>query len=160
YVLDFKVTECGTYTIVVQGAFAATSPTFRVATGDDLYSQPLKNALNFYQNERDGANFIQTPLRTAASHLNDKHSAAYGSPQFDDDDLIIGALQPTGKTIDASGGWWDAGDYLKFVETHSYTVALMLIGVRDFPKQMGPGGTANFKPEAKFGVQWLQKMWD
>ena len=43
--------------------------------------------------------------------------------------------------IDASGGWWDAGDYLKFVETHSYTVALMLQGVRDFPNQMGAGSS-------------------
>jgi endoglucanase len=63
--------------------------------------------------------------------------------------------------IDASGGWWDAGDYLKFVETHSYTVALMLEGVRDFPNQMGSGSTSsNFTAEAKFGLDWLQKMWD
>ena len=40
-------------------------------------------------------------------------------------------------TIDASGGWWDAGDYLKFVHATSYTDALLLTGVRDFPAQMG-----------------------
>ena len=67
----------------------------------------------------------------------------------------------SGGTIDASGGWWDAGDYLKFVQTHSYTVALMLTGIRDFPQQMGAGaGASNFTNEAKFGLKWLRKMWD
>lgn len=62
--------------------------------------------------------------------------------------------------IDGSGGWWDAGDYLKFVETHTYVVAMMLVGVRDFPGQMGPGSSAsNFTAEAQFGLDWLQPMW-
>jgi endoglucanase len=71
-----------------------------------------------------------------------------------------GTLTATGAVIDASGGWWDAGDYMKFVQTHSYTVALMLIGVRDFPNQMGAGSSSsNFTAEARFGLDWLQKMW-
>lgn len=41
--------------------------------------------------------------------------------------------------INAAAGWWDAGDYLKFVQTTSYTVDLLLAGVRDFPNQMGAG---------------------
>jgi endoglucanase len=159
YPLDFNVGIAGIYTITTDKPFVATSPSFRVGTAKKLYSQALTNTLNFYQNQRDGKNFIPTPLRTAAGHLNDEHTAVYESPQFDSDDLIIGDLIPTGKTIDASGGWWDAGDYLKFVETHSYTLALMLIGMRDFPKQMGTDAQANFTNEAKFGLQWLQKMW-
>jgi endoglucanase len=36
----------------------------------------------------------------------------------------------------------------------------MLIGVRDFPGQMGTGSSAsNFTAEARFGLDWLQKMW-
>ncbi len=58
--------------------------------------------------------------------------------------------------MDASGGWWDAGDCLRFVETTSYTVDLMLPLVRDFPSQAGPGFTA----QAKFGTDWLMKMWN
>ena len=162
YALDFNVSACGTYVILVEGPFSGTSPSFRIARPAELYSQALANALSFYQNERDGENFIPSPLRTAAGHLNDRQAAAYTSPQFDQDDNILGALNPTGKTVDASGGWWDAGDYLKFVQTHSYVVALMLIGVRDFPKEMGrgAGSDANFTAEAKFGLRWLEKMWD
>ncbi len=45
--------------------------------------------------------------------------------------------------IDAAGGWWDAGDYEKYVETASYTTALMEIGIRDFPNQMGADAPVN-----------------
>jgi len=161
YPIDFSVRKADTYTITVGGGALATSPSFRVDTPANLYSTPLTNNLSFFENERDGAGFIASPLRTAAGHLNDAKATVYSSPSFDADDNIIGSLMPTGKTIDAEGGWWDAGDYLKFVQTQSYVVALMLIGVRDFPRQMGrQSTTSNFTDEARFGVNWLQKMWD
>jgi endoglucanase len=161
YALDFAVNSAGTYIITVDGKFPATSLSFRVDTAKRIYSQALRNALSFYQNQRDGEDFIESPLRTAAGHLLDRQANVYRSPQFDSDDFILGDLKPTGVTIDASGGWWDAGDYLKFVQTHSYTLALMLVGIRDFPKQLGAGaGVANFTNEAKFGLDWLLKMWD
>jgi endoglucanase len=132
-----------------------------VDTPKNLYGTPLENNLYFYENERDGPDFIPTPLRTAAGHLNDASAAVYKKPQTDNNDNLIGSLIPTGETINAEGGWWDAGDYLKFVQTHSYVVALMLIGVRDFPRQMGRNSAASdFTNEATFGVNWLQKMWN
>jgi endoglucanase len=161
YALDFdSVSTNGTFTISVSGSITASSPSFQINTGANLYATPLANTLYFYENERDGANFIATPLRTAAGHLNDAHAKVYFTPTFNKKDNA-GPLTPTGATMDASGGWWDAGDYLKFVETHSYVVAMMLVGVRDFPNQMGAGSTtSNFTAEAKFGLDWLQKMWD
>ena len=72
-----------------------------------------------------------------------------------------GDLSPLGARIDASGGWWDAGDYLKFLQTASYTTAVLLTGVRDFPAQMGSGSsTSDFTAEARFGTDWLLRMWD
>lgn len=161
YGLDFQLASAGSYTIVVSGPITAKSPGFKVDTPANLYSSALANALYFYQNERDGANFIPTALRTAAGHLNDATASVYNTPMFTKNDQIIGDLVPTGAVINASGGWWDAGDYIKFVETHSYAVALMLAGVRDFPGQMGSGSpNANFINEAKFGLDWLQEMWN
>jgi endoglucanase len=56
---------------------------------------------------------------------------------------------------------WDAGDYLKFVETTSYTVAMLGVGVRDFPGQMGADAEgSDFTAEVKFGTDFIQKMWD
>src|SRR6266849_8045150 len=162
YALDFNsAATAGTYTISVSGPIPATSPSFRIDTAANLYSTPLANTLYFYENERDGPNFIPTALRTAAGHLNDASAKVYFTPSMNKNGRFSGDLTPTGAVIDASGGWWDAGDYLKFVQTHSYTVSLLLIGVRDFPNQMGAGSaTSNFTNEAKFGLDWLQKMWD
>lgn len=160
YALDFdSFVTVGSYTISVSGPFAATSPSFKIDSAANLYSTPLANSLYYYENERDGPNYIASPLRTAPGHVNDESAKVYFTPTFDKKDNA-GSLTPTGTVIDASGGWWDAGDYMKFVETHSYTVGMMLVGIRDFPNQMGSGSTSsNFTAEAKFGLDWLQKMW-
>jgi endoglucanase len=160
YALDFdSFVTVGTYTISVSGPIAATSPSFKIDSGTNLYSTPLANSLYYYENERDGPNYIASPLRTAPGHVNDQSAKVYFTPTFNKKDTA-GALTATGAVIDASGGWWDAGDYMKFVETHSYTVGMMLTGIRDFPNQMGTGSTtSNFTAEAQFGLDWLQKMW-
>ncbi|PWT76427.1 MAG: glycoside hydrolase [Chloroflexi bacterium] len=162
YALDFdSVTAPGTYTIVVSGPIAASSPTITIDTAANVYSQALSNALSFYQNERDGSNYIPSALRTAPAHLNDATAKTYLTPNMNSSGRFSGDLTPLGITIDASSGWWDAGDYLKFVETISYTVDMLQLGVRDLANQMGAGSTtANFTAEAKFGLDWLQQMWN
>jgi endoglucanase len=162
YALDFTAfSTAGTYSIDVAGPIAATSPPFTIGTGSTLYSQALTNARSFYGNERDGAGYIPSPLRTAPGHLNDQNAMTYLTPHANQTGHFKGDLTPLGVRIDASGGWWDAGDYLKFVQTSSYTEDLLLAGVRDMPAQMGSASsTSNFTAEAKFGIQWLLKMWN
>jgi endoglucanase len=189
YALDFSVPGGDLYTISVSGPVAASSPSFAVAAPHELYSGLLLNTLFFYETERDGANFIPNALRTAPGHLKDENAHIYDTPPLDTNDFVdnvpptpplVSAKLPN---IDASGGWWDAGDYEKYVETTSYTVALMQIGIRDFPNQMGAYALVNppmppasvsfsgnsgagapassdFTGEAHFGLNWLMKMWD
>jgi endoglucanase len=189
YALDFSV-PCGqSYTISVTGPAKATSPVFAVDQPDVLYPGLLVNTLFFYETQRDGPNYIANALRNAPGHLKDKSATLYLTPPLDDNDYInnvppakplIPVDQPN---INAAGGWWDAGDYEKYVETVSYTTALMEIGVRDFPQQMGPGApphpaappnsisyagtsgtgapqSSDFSAEAAFGIDWLLKMWN
>ena len=125
-----------------------------------LYAAPIANALAFYQTERDGPDFVRNALRTAPGHLNDKAASVFLTPRLDSKDEIIGKLKPTGEVIDASGGWWDAGDYMKYVDTTSYVAGVLLTGIRDFPQQMGPRAQSDFIEEAKFGVRWLLRMWN
>ena len=163
YALDFDtVTAAGNYTIAVNGPIAAASPSFRVDTPGNLYSPALANSLFYYQTQRDGPNFIGNPLRSGAAHVNDQNAKVYLTPNYNaGSGRFSGDLTPTGAIIDASGGWWDAGDYLKFVQTTSYTVAVMAAGVRDFPNEMGAGSSnSNFTNETRFGLDWLLKMWD
>jgi len=189
YALDFSAPGGALYTITVSGPVAATSPRFAVDDPETLYSGLLMNTLFFYETERDGAKFIPNALRSEAGHLKDKNAHVYQTPPLDSNDFIdnVPPVPPLASAklpnIDASGGWWDAGDYEKYVETTSYTAALMEIGVRDFPNQMGPQAPINpsrppgsvsyagdsgagapvssdFTNEAKFGVNWLMRMWD
>ena len=188
YALDFSAPGGDLYKISVAHP-AATSPLFAVDSPENLYSGLLLNTLFFYQTQRDGGNFVRNILRTEPGHLKDANAHVFLTPPLDDNDFINN-LPPTPPlitaglpNIDASGGWWDAGDYTKYVETTSYTVALMQIGVRDFPEQMGvrarlrppappgaisyagnsgPGAprSTDFSGEARFGLNWLLKMWD
>jgi endoglucanase len=189
YALSFKVPGGDLYTISVSGPVSATSPRFAVDGPDRLYSGLLLNTLFFYETQRDGADFVRNALRTEPGHLKDKTAHVYETSPLDDNDFINN-VPPTSPLLsaklpdlDADGGWWDAGDYMKYVETVSYTAALMQIGIRDFPDQMGanapvnpppppgsisyagssgPGAPASsdFTGEAKFGINWLMKMWD
>ncbi|MGA8492192.1 MAG: glycoside hydrolase family 9 protein [Terriglobales bacterium] len=185
YALNFSAPGGDIYTISVEGPASATSPQFAVDMPSVLYPGLLLNTLWFYETERDGPDYIRDALRTAPGHLNDKNATVYDTPPLDSNDLITTTGTPltsTGEVIDGDGGWWDAGDYMKYVETVSYTTALMEIGVRDFPNQMGPNApqhpaappvsvsyagnasgapaSSDFSAEAKFGVAWLMKMWD
>jgi endoglucanase len=162
YALDFdSALQAGEYTLAVGGRSPAASTPFAILPAAALYEKPLANALSFYENERDGPEFIRSALRSSPGHLNDRTASVYVTPAVNGEGEFKGDLTSTGETLDASGGWWDAGDYLKFVETTSYTVALQLAGVRDFPSQMGANaGASNFTAEARFGVEWLLRMWN
>jgi endoglucanase len=185
YSLSFTAPGGDIYTISVNGPIAATSPKFPVNTPDVLYPGLLLNTLWFYETDRDGPNYIPNALRTAPGHLNDESATVYDTPPLNSNDIITTKGTPltsTGATIDGAGGWWDAGDYMKYVETESYTVALMEIGIRDFPNQMGASAPANpdappasvsyagnasgapsspnFSAEAQFGFDWLVEMWN
>ena len=162
YPLDFSsVATAGRYRVSVAGPAAATSPAFSIGGGATVYGQALSNTLRFYEVQRDGARFVHSRLRTAPAHLHDRHAMTYRTPKVDSDGELRDDLSPLGRRIDASGGWWDAGDYLKFVHATSYTEALLLTGVRDFPDQMGASSPASdFRAETKFGARWLLRMWD
>src|SRR6478752_7332715 len=118
YAIDFtSLATAGSYTISVAGPIAAGSPAFVVNSGPTVYAGALRNALSYYQNSRDGAGYIPSPLRTAPGHLNDANAMTYSTPSYHaGSGRFSGDQSPLGVRIDASGGWWDAGDYLKFLQ--------------------------------------------
>jgi endoglucanase len=159
YLIDFSsVKTGGTYHLAVSGAATGTSPAFTIGTSSAVFDKPAADATAFFQAQRDGADTIPGQLGRKPSHLNDTKATVYNWPSFtsSDGDTIKSAPTKIGGTVDVSGGWFDAGDYLKFTETTSYAVAALQIAAR----QTGASASSALDAEAQHGVDWLDRMWD
>ena len=159
YLVDFgTVGTPGTYTVQIGGSQTATSPAFRIDSGASLYARLVDNALAFFQAQRDGRHVIPGALNRKPSHLTDESAWTYLEPNYGTSATprLQGGLTRVGGPIDASGGWFDAGDYVKFLSNGSYSNLAMLAAVRDYPSLLG--GAA--KAEARFGLDWVRRMWD
>ena len=150
------LTDPGTFTIAADGVM---SPAFRVAEPADLYEPLVANALTFYLGQRDGADVDPSVLDRKPSHLHDRNAKVYAVPNYKGERLQ-GDLKHVGGPVDVEGGWFDAGDYVKFTGTTSFAVTLMLVAVRDHPSLFAGGGGPDFESEAERGVRWLLKMVD
>ncbi len=152
----------GRYRLALAADPSVVSPWFGIGPAARLYARPLASARYFYENERDGPDFVRTALRTAPGHLNDRSAMTFRTPPVDGNGDFRGSLRrfATGVRINATGGWFDAGDYLHFAETTSYTEALMEQGAISFPRQLGPGAATSLYGEARFGMDFLRRMWD
>jgi endoglucanase len=71
---------------------------------------------------------------------------------------LLARPRAIGGPVDVSGGWFDAGDYLKFAETASFDDTVLLWALREFPA--GVGDAAALRAEARHGTDWLLKLWD
>ncbi len=159
-VIDFSAVRApGVVHVVVTGPAAAASPRITIGSNSALYLPLLRNGVRFYQAQRDGQHVIGSVLDRKPSHANDAHAVIYGAPAYNSDDELTGPPNALGGTHDVSGGWFDAGDYIKLVQTTSYTEAVLLTAVRQHPVALA-SPQANLSTEARFGLNWLNKMWD
>ncbi len=154
--LDFSAVRApGVYVLRFAGH---DSPPLRIGDAAALYRPLAGDALAFIQSQRDGAAVIPGPMRRQPSHLDDASAAVYTVPRYNAGGVLVGAPQPTGATVNAEGGWFDAGDYLKFVSTASFTDSLLLFTARQFPT--GVPDLAALLAEARYGTDWLEQMWN
>jgi hypothetical protein len=76
--------------------------------------------------------------------------------------------RPDSSYVDATGGWHDAGDQLKYLITGSNATARMLMAYQwnpsifeDKVNDLGlpqPNGLADVLDEAKWGLDWIHKL--
>ena len=160
YRLDLsRLRKPGRYRVVATGAVQATSPWFRVAGPGRLFGTLLHLGVAFDQTQRDGRHVIPGRLHRRPSHLHDRHATVYRWPHMArGSDLITDRrLHPLGgRTVDVSGGWFDAGDYLKFTHSTAYNDILLFTSAR----LLGRRAPAALTTEARYGLHWLEKMWD
>ncbi|GAA3382813.1 glycoside hydrolase family 9 protein [Cryptosporangium minutisporangium] len=153
----------GTYRIRVTGGVSAVSSVFVVGASKELFGQVAADTVDFFGVQRDGADVLSEPIPRKPSHLNDAKATVYEAPDFADGDNLASGLTAVdgAPVVDATGGWFDAGDYLKFTHTTAYALTLMLLAERGGSTSIGNGqAIEGLAEEAAFGVDWLDKMWD
>ncbi|MEV6580488.1 glycoside hydrolase family 9 protein [Streptomyces sp. NPDC051582] len=150
------LTAPGTYRLTLTGTAAGASPRFRVAPARELMAPLVEQNVRFFQAQRDGGEVVAEVLHRKASHLSDRRATVYETPRFSTDGTSLEerGLTPAGGPVDVSGGWFDAGDFLKFTHTASYAVVQMFLARREMP------AAAGLSAEAEHGVRWLERMWD
>jgi endoglucanase len=132
-------------------AGGAKSPEFEI--GEDVYKGTADFCLRYMRQQRTGFN----PFLKDSCHTHDGY-VLYGAK--------AGIKDST--RIDVVGGWHDASDYLQYVTTSANATYHLLMAYRDFPKVFtdeklangldGKNGMADVLDEAKWGLDWLQKM--
>jgi endoglucanase len=154
--IDFSgLRRPGRYRIVVDG-LAAPSPAFRVASRRALFRGLVADTVRFFQVQRDGAH-VPRQLDRKPSHLTDRHATVYATPVFEGDggDVPAAPLRPIGGPVDVEGGWFDAGDFVKFTHATAYSVAELLVVQRGLHRR-----SRALAAEARHGLRWLDKVWD
>jgi endoglucanase len=166
YPIDFStVTAAGTYHVAVSGTESATSDNFTVESASSLYGPLVGDGVNFFQNQRDGSSMVSgSTIARQPSHLNDASATVYQDPDFiansdgGTGDQISGELSKVSgaSAVNAEGGWFDAGDYLKFTFTTAYADDLLYSS----DLALGSAAPASLTAEAQYGTTYLNKMWN
>ena len=149
----------GSYRIELTGAVEASSPAFTIGSAADLFGPRIDDAVAFFQAQRDGPDVIPGELGRKPSHLNDRDLDVFAWPAYEDpdSDTIVGSsLRRIDRHVDLSGGWFDAGDFIKFTHTTAYSVGLLYLAARE----LGTAAPPALAAEARFGQDWLERAWD
>ncbi|HSL55767.1 MAG TPA: glycoside hydrolase family 9 protein [Pyrinomonadaceae bacterium] len=141
--LDFtSLNSEGSYAIEIGSARSA-----RFTVSRTINNQIPDQLLEFMRQQRCGYN----PYVDAACHTFDGRT-------------------PSGTYINASGGWHDAGDQLKYLLTSSNATAQMLLAYQLAPRdrvfadkfnalgQPGANGIADILDEAMWGLAWMLRL--
>ncbi|MFK4085589.1 glycoside hydrolase family 9 protein [Kribbella sp. NPDC020789] len=146
----------GTYRVEVPGIASSVPFVVRV-DGDALTRSAKDKAVTFFTEQRDGANVVPGSLGRKPAHLTDGSAQVYDTPVFADPetDQTVGELRRIGGPVDVEGGWYDAGDYLKFTHIAAYSESLLWASARDARRP-----DRQLLNEARHGLRWLDKMWD
>ncbi len=139
YVIDFtNLTEEGEYVIYVG---SKNSYPFKI--DKDIYKDVTFSLLDFFKVQRCG---YTNPYLHDLCHIADATS-------------IIDENNTIKKSIDVTGGWHDAGDYIKFLNTTAFATYMLLFSYEFNPSKFGFDNDKNNIPdileEAKVGIDWL-----
>ncbi len=148
YQLDFSTVQTEGEYLLWHPQSKTPSSTFQISV--EAYRGLQEELLEFMRQQRCGYN----PTLDMVCHEKDGRS-------------FFGPM-PDSTYVDASGGWHDAGDQLKYLITGSYATGHMLLAYQLYPEQFkdkvnalgqtGSNGIPDVLDEAKWGLDWLLKL--
>ncbi len=157
---DFSAFEKpGRYFVRAEGA--ADSPAFRI--GDGVLDEALKASVKAYYFNRTGAG------------LEERHAGEFARPPAHPDTIVYiheaaaSEQRPAGTVVSAPKGWYDAGDYNKYVVNSGITMFTLLRALQDFEStfatmELNIPESGNRLPdlldEILWNMDWLELMQD
>ncbi|MCI6436077.1 glycoside hydrolase family 9 protein [Fibrobacter sp.] len=150
----------GTYRLFRGGEYVGTP----IVVGKNVYNDLVKASLKWFYYQRSSmalAPEYAGKWARAMGHKDDK-VIVYGS------DKVTGG-KGSGKTIKSDRGWYDAGDYGKYIVNSGITVFTLLEAYENFPKYLDsltwniPREFAKYPEileEVRYNLDWMLTMQD
>ena len=165
--VDFsELREPGVYTLSIERNNEITSSRFTIEPRP--YKELTRAALRAFYHQR------------ASMATEERYAEGYARPAgHPDDHVLVHAsaatdLRPEGTVISCPGGWYDAGDYNKYIVNSGYTMGVWLMAYEmnkayfdtlslNIPPPL-QGGTEGRLPdmlaEAMYNIRWMMTMQD
>lgn len=157
---DFSALQTpGRYVVLVPGLGASHPFAIRPRVHEELARAALKA---FY-------------FQRASLRLEPRYAGTWSRPAGHPDTRVLvhhsaaSSARPAGTVISSPGGWYDAGDYNKYIVNSGITVATLLSLYEDFPDYVGAlnvdipeSGDAvpDLLQEALWNLRWMLSMQD
>ncbi len=114
-------------------------------------------------------------LQRTAEPILEKHAGRFARPAGHPDNRVLvhssaaSAKRPEGTVISSPGGWYDAGDYNKYIVNSAFSIGLMLLSYENCPEYYNAmklnipeadNNVPDFLDELMVNLRWMQTMQD
>jgi endoglucanase len=148
--------------------------TFVLAVPGLGYSYPFRIAKQVYAGLA-AASVKAFYFQRASAPLEEPYAHQWSRPEGHPDDHVLvhgsaaSGRRPEGTAIACPGGWYDAGDYNKYIVNSGITMGTLLSLYEDFPEYAGglhtdipvpDGGVPDLLGEVLWNLRWMLTMQD
>ena len=159
-IVDFsELSEPGEYTLYAENEFSIFN--FHFSIRPRPYKELTRSALRAYYHQR------------ASMATEEPYAEGYARPAGHPDDHVLvhasaaTSERPEGTVISSPGGWYDAGDYNKYIVNSGFTMGVWLMAYEmnkeyfdtlnlNIPKE----GMPDMLSEALYNIRWMLTMQD
>lgn len=139
-----KGVQSGDHSFIINGR------SYKFKVSSHPYTPYLKDILRYLKQQRSGTT---ETIDKVPGHFSDSSSLVY----LHNKTTNTWEVHPEEMRVNVIGGWYDAGDYLKFTLTNTYTTYNLLRALEYGGKHFDADLKSQLKNEIQFGLDYLQK---